>query len=250
MDGDPVNLIYKLILLFILILVNAFFAMSEIAIITLNDLKLQKMAEEGDKKAQKILKLTKNPSNFLSTIQIGITLAGFLTSAAASEHFSQPLANILSGLFKLNVVPTWLDVLSLFLVTIIISFFSLVLGELVPKRIAMQKFETISFKIVGILSFVMAIFRPFIKILSVTTNIIVRILGFDPNANEENVTEEEILMLVDAGEEKGVIEESQKEMINNIFEFDDLLASDVMTHTPILRLLKSKMISPRLYQRL
>ena len=106
----------------------------------------------------------------------------------------------------------------------------MVLGELVPKRIAMQKYEKISFKVAGILSFVMAIFKPFIKILSVTTNIIVRILGLDPNANEENVTEEEILMLVDAGEEKGVIEESQKEMINNIFEFDDLLASDVMTH--------------------
>lgn len=230
MDGDPVNLIYKLILLFILILVNAFFAMSEIAIITLNDLKLQKMAEEGDKKAEKILKLTKNPSNFLSSIQIGITLAGFLTSAAAAEHFSGPLAKVLTNLFRLSTTPVWLDGLSLFLVTIIISFFSLVLGELVPKRIAMQKFEKISFKIVGILSFIMAIFKPFIKILAVTTNIIVRILGFDPNANEENVTEEEILMLVDAGEEKGVIEESQKEMINNIFEFDDLLASDVMTH--------------------
>ncbi len=230
MDGDPANLIYKLILLFILILVNAFFAMSEIAIITLNDLKLQKMAEEGDKKAQKILKLTKNPSNFLSSIQIGITLAGFLTSAAAAEHFSEPLASALTNLFKLGSTPVWLNGLSLFLVTIIISFFSLVLGELVPKRIAMQKFEKISFSIVGILSFIMAVFKPFIKILAVTTNIIVRILGFDPNANEENVTEEEILMLVDAGEEKGVIEESQKEMINNIFEFDDLLASDVMTH--------------------
>lgn len=230
MDGDPANLIYKLIILFVLILVNAFFAMSEIAIISLNDLKLQKMAEEGDKKAIKILKLTKNPSNFLSSIQIGITLAGFLTSAAAAQHFSEPLANALANLFKLADTPVWLDGLSLFLVTIIISFFSLVLGELVPKRIAMQKFEKISFKIVGILSFTMALFKPFIKILSFSTNIIVRILGFDPNANEENVTEEEILMLVDAGEEKGVIEESQKEMINNIFEFDDLLASDVMTH--------------------
>ncbi len=230
MDGDPANLIYKLILLFVLILVNAFFAMSEIAIITLNDLKLQKMAEDGDKKAQKILKLTKNPSSFLSSIQIGITLAGFLTSATAAEHFSGPLSCALARLFHLTYTPVWLNTLSLFLVTIIISFFSLVLGELVPKRIAMQKYEKISFKIAGILSFIMAVFKPFIKILSVTTNIIVRILGLDPNANEENVTEEEILMLVDAGEEKGVIEESQKEMINNIFEFDDLLASDVMTH--------------------
>ena len=230
MDGDPANLIYKLILLFVLILVNAFFAMSEIAIITLNDLKLQKQAEEGDKKAKRILKLTKNPSSFLSSIQIGITFAGFLTSAAAAENFADPVAIWLGGLFHLSTIPAWLSTLSLFIVTIIISFFSLVLGELVPKRIAMQKYEQISYKTAGILVFFMALFKPFIKILSFTTGVIVRILGFDPNANEENVTEEEILMIVDAGEEKGVIEESQKEMINNIFEFDDLLASDVMTH--------------------
>ncbi|MBQ6816213.1 MAG: HlyC/CorC family transporter [Clostridia bacterium] len=230
MDGDPVNLFYKLVLLLVLILVNAFFAMSEIAIITLNDLKLQRMAEEGDKKAAKILKLTKNPSNFLSTIQIGITLAGFLTSAAAAENFAGPFASFLAKLFKINPNAAWLQAISLFAVTVIISFFSLVLGELVPKRIAMQKYEQISFKIVGILTFIKGLFRPFIKILAFSTNIIVRILGFDPNASQEKVTEEEILMLVDAGEEKGVIEESQKEMINNIFEFDDILASDVMTH--------------------
>lgn len=230
MDGDPANLFYKLILLFILILINAFFAMSEIAVITLNDLKLQKQAEDGNKTAVKILKLTKNPSAFLSSIQIGITLAGFLTSAAAAENFSEPLSVLLASLFNLSTIPAWLNTVSLILVTVIISFFSLILGELVPKRIAMQRYEQISFKIAGILSFIMAFFKPFIKILSVTTNIVVRLLGFDPSAGEENVTEEEILMMVDAGEEKGVIEESQKEMINNIFEFDDILASDVMTH--------------------
>lgn len=230
MDGDPANLFYKLILLFVLILVNAFFSMSEIAIITLNDLKLQKMAEDGDKKAMKILSLTKNPSNFLSTIQIGVTLAGFLTSAAAADNFAKPFANMLAKLFNIDSGAAWLETISLFIVTIIISFFSLVLGELAPKRIAMQRYEQISFKIAGILTFVKGLFKPFIKILSFSTNIVVRILGFDPNASEENVTEEEILMLVDAGEENGVIEESQKEMINNIFEFDDIIASDVMTH--------------------
>ena len=230
MDGDPANLIYKLILLFVLILVNAFFSMSEIAIITLNDLKLQKMAEDGDKKAKYVLKLTKNPSVFLSTIQIGVTFAGFLTAAAAAENFSAPAAELLARLFELSAVPSWLETLALFLVTVIISFFSLVLGELVPKKIAMQKYEKISFRVARIVGFFMALFKPLIKILAFTTNIFVRLLGLDPNADEENVTEEEILMLVDAGEEKGVIEESQKEMINNIFEFDDLLASDVMTH--------------------
>ncbi len=230
MDGDPANTAYKLIFLLILIFINAFFAMSEIAIITLNDLKIQKMAEEGDKKAKKILKLTANPSNFLSTIQICITLAGFLTSAVAAESFAGPFASVLANLFSLSVIPVWLDTLSLVLLTVIISFFSLVLGELVPKRIAMQGYEKISFAIVGALSFFMGIFKPIVKILSFSTNILVRMLGFDPNANTEEVTEEEIRMLVDAGEEKGVIEGSQKEMINNIFEFDDIVASDVMTH--------------------
>lgn len=230
MDPDPANLIFKLVLLLVLMLVNAFFAMSEIAIITLNDVKLQKMAEEGNAKAKKILKLTANPSNFLSTIQICITLAGFLTSAAAAESFSGPLASLIANVFKLGAVPAWLNTVSLVLVTLIISFFSLVLGELAPKRIAMQKCEAISFKIANVLVFFNGMFKPFVKVLSFATNIVVRILGFDPNASEEEVTEEEIRMLVDAGEEKGVIEESQKEMINNIFEFDDIVAADVMTH--------------------
>lgn len=228
-DFNVKTLIPKIILLFVLILVNAFFAMSEIAIISVSDVKLAKMAEDGNKKAKKLIRLTENPSSFLSTIQIGVTLAGFLTSASAAENFSEPLAKVING--WLPAVPISLvSGISLVLVTIIISFFSLVLGELAPKRIAMQCGEKISFAVVDILLFIKAIMRPFIKILSVSTNIVVRIFGFDPNANEEQVTEEEIRMLVDAGEEKGVIEESQKEMINNIFEFDDIVAADVMTH--------------------
>lgn len=230
MDGDPANTAYKLIFLFVLILVNAFFAMSEIAVITLNDIKIQKMAEEGNKKAKKMLKLTSNPSNFLSTLQIGVTLAGFLTSAVAAENFSKPLAAFMARIFSLNPDTAWLNTVSLVLLTVLISFFSLVLGELVPKRIAMQRCEKISFAIVEILLFFKGLFKPLVKVLSFATNIVVRILGFDPNANDEEVTEEEIRMMVDAGEEKGVIEESQKEMINNIFEFDDILASDIMTH--------------------
>ncbi len=229
-DPEPANMVYQLIFLFALILVNAFFAMSEIAIITLNDLKMQKMAEEGNKKAKKILKLTDNASNFLSTIQIGVTLAGFLTSAVAADSFAGPFADWLAKVFGINANAAWLETFSLILLTVVISFFSLVLGELVPKRIGMQKCEKISFAIVGILLFFKGLFKPVVKILSFSTNIVVRLLGFDPNADSEEVTEEEIRMLVDAGEEKGVIEESQKEMINNIFEFDDLLASDVMTH--------------------
>ncbi len=227
--GEPSNLIWKIVLLFFLILVNAFFAMSEIAIISLNDVKLQKMAEEGNKKAKKVLALVENPSSFLSTIQIGVTLAGFLTSASAAENFSEPLTNLISGWLP-NVPTSLISGVSLVLVTIIISFFSLVLGELAPKRIAMQCGEKISFAVVGILLFIKSAMKPFIKFLSFSTNLVVRIFGFDPNASEETMTEEEIRMMVDAGEEKGVIEESQKEMINNIFEFDDIVAADVMTH--------------------
>lgn len=230
-DPDPGNIIIKLIFLFLLILVNAFFAMSEIAIITLNDNKVRKMAEDGNKQAAKVLTLIENPSSFFSTLQIGVTLAGFLTSASAAENFSEPLAKFLVDLFKLSssAQPVF-EGISLVIVTIAISYFSLVLGELAPKRIAMQKAEAISFKVVGILLGIKAIMRPFIKILSVSTNVVVRLLGFDPNAAEDVVTEEEIRMMVSEGEEKGVIEESQKEMINNIFEFDDQTASDVMTH--------------------
>lgn len=232
-DPDPANVIFQLLLLLVLILLNAFFAMSEIAIISLNDTKIKKMAEDGDKQAIKILKLTENPSNFLSTIQLGVTLAGFLTSASAADSFADPLAGVIAGWFGIQQSSSVYGIIggvAMVLVTIIMSYFSLVLGELVPKRIAMQKSEAISFKVVGILLFVKAATRPFIKILSVSTNLVVRILGFDPNADEEVVTEEEIRMMVDAGEEKGVIEESQKEMINNIFDFDDVPVSDVMTH--------------------
>lgn len=229
-DPGPANIIFKLGLLLVLILVNAFFAMSEIAIISLNDTKLRRDAEDGDKKAAKVLKLTEFPSQFLSTIQIGVTLAGFLTSASAAENFSDPLAELLLRTICVGLPHSFIKGLSTVLVTIAMSFFSLVLGELAPKRIAMQKSEKIAFAVVDVLLFIKAIMRPFIKILSVTTNLVVRMFGLDPNANEEVVTEEEILMMVDAGEEKGVIEESQKEMINNIFEFDDITASDVMTH--------------------
>lgn len=228
---DPGSLIFNIVLLFLLILVNAFFAMSEIAIISLNDNMIDKQAEDGNKKAQKVKKLTENPSNFLSTIQIGVTLAGFLTSASASTTFASMLTEAI-----LSISPSmakFSDIISgasVIIITIIMSYFSLVLGELAPKRIGMQKPEKIAFAVVGVLLVVKKVTSPFVKVLSFSTNCVVRLLGFDPNANEEVVTEEEILMMVDVGEEKGVIENLQKEMINNIFEFDDTDVSDVMTH--------------------
>jgi len=225
------SVIGKIILLFVLILVNAFFAMSEMAIISLNDNKIQKLAEDGNKKAKQVVKLTENSSNFLSTIQIGVTLAGFLTSASASQNFADMLVSALSKTPVADVIPlSVLNVVSVVLITLVTSYFSLVLGELAPKRIGMQIPEKISFRVVGILLFIAKVAKPFVKILAVSTNAVVRLLGFDPNADEEHVTEEEIRMMVDVGEEKGVIEFSQKEMIDNIFEFDDLDVGDIMTH--------------------
>lgn len=226
---DPGSIIFQIVLLFVLILVNAFFAMSEIAIISLNDNMVEKMAEEGNKKAKQIMKLTENPSNFLSTIQIGVTLAGFLTSASASTTFAEMLTDAVMAKFPTAPVGI-IDGVSVVLITVIMSYFSLVLGELAPKRMAMQKPEAIAYKVVPVLLVVKKFTSPFVKILSLSTNAVVRLFGFDPNADEESVTEEEIRMMVDVGEEKGVIENLQKEMINNIFEFDDIDVSDIMTH--------------------
>ena len=226
---DPGSIILKLLLLFVLVIINAFFAMSEIAIISLNDNVVDKQAEDGNKKAKKVKKLTENPSNFLSTIQIGVTLAGFLTSASASSSFAAGLTEKLVALgtpIPANVI----NGISVVLITVIMSYFSLVFGELAPKRMAMQKPEKIAYSVVGILLVVKTITAPFVKVLSASTNLIVRLCGFDPNANEESVTEEEIRMMVDVGQEKGVIEDIQKEMIDNIFDFDDIDVSDIMTH--------------------
>ena len=226
---DPGSIILKLLLLFVLVIINAFFAMSEIAIISLNDNVVDKQAEDGNKKAKKVKKLTENPSNFLSTIQIGVTLAGFLTSASASSSFAAGLTEKLIALgtpIPANVI----NGISVVLITVIMSYFSLVFGELAPKRMAMQKPEKIAYSVVGILLVVKTITAPFVKVLSASTNLIVKLCGFDPNANEESVTEEEIRMMVDVGQEKGVIEDIQKEMIDNIFDFDDIDVSDIMTH--------------------
>ena len=222
------SLVLKILLLLALILVNAYFAMAEIAVISLNDAKMEKLAEDGHKKAKLVLKLTKNPTKFLSTIQIGITLAGFLTSASAATSFAEMLTDAVTG--KFGLPESIVSPVAVVLITLIMSYFSLVLGELVPKRIGMQIPEKIAFAVAKPLYVIAKLTSPFVKFLSVSTNGVVRLLGFDPNADEEVVTEEEIRMMVDVGGEKGVIEDDQKEMINNIFEFDDMDAGDVMTH--------------------
>ncbi|MCI8699564.1 MAG: HlyC/CorC family transporter [Oscillospiraceae bacterium] len=220
-----------MILLAVLILINAFFAAAEIAVISLSETKLRRQAEEGDKKAEKLLKLTQTPDHFLSAIQIAITLAGFLSSAFAADSFSDPLVKWLveeRGVTALD--PAALNDLMVVLITIVLSYFSLVLGELVPKRIAMKKTEWVARSTVGAVSVVAAVFRPVIWLLSKSTNGALRLLHIDPRADQEDVSEDEIRMMVDLGEERGAIETSEKELIENIFEFNNTTAEDVMVH--------------------
>jgi len=218
----------QIIVLLILIFLNAYFAASEIAFISLNDAKIEKQAKEGNKKAKQIEKMLKNPSKFLATIQIGITLAGFLSSAFASDTFADILAPALNNIFPMISVDVFRGI-SIILITIILSFFTLVLGELVPKRLAMKYYEKIAFATIGIIRAISIVTAPFVKILTVVTNFISKLFGISEN-EEEIVTEEEIKMMIDEGEEKGTIEEDEKEMINNIFEFNDISVSEVMTH--------------------
>ena len=231
MDTDPGSIIIKIVTLFALIFVNAFFSMSEMAIVTLNDNKIDKMASEGNKKAKQIQKLTENTSSFLSTIQIGVTLAGFLTSATAAQSFAEMLSDAIGKTAIVNVIPIGIiSGFSTVIITLIMSYFSLVLGELVPKKIAMNKPEKMAFMAAPILVFVAKVTKPVVKFLALSTNGVLRLIGIDPHADEEVVTEEEIRMMVDVGGEKGVIEDTQIEMINNIFEFDDIDVADIMTH--------------------
>ena len=221
-------MISQLFVLVILILINAYFAASEIAFISLNDAKIERSAKEGNKKAKQIEKMLKSPSKFLATIQIGITLAGFLSSAFASDTFADILAPALNNIFPAISVEAFRGI-SIVIITIILSFFTLVFGELVPKRLAMKYYEKVAYASIGIIRFISIIASPFVKILTKSTNVISKIFGISEN-EEEIVTEEEIKMMIDEGEEKGTIKQEEKEMINNIFEFNDITVSEVMTH--------------------
>ena len=219
---------YQIITLVILILLNAFFASAEIAFITLNDAKIEKMAKDGDKKAKQIAKMLKNPSKFLATIQIGITLAGFLSSAFASDAFADKLAPALNNMIPSINIGTWRSI-SIILITLILSYFTLVFGELVPKRLGMKYHEKIAFSTIKIIKALSVITALFVKLLTLSTNIVSKIFGVS-ESEEETVTEEEIRMMIDVGEEKGSIKEEEKELINNVFEFNDKTVSEIMTH--------------------
>lgn len=228
MDSIPSQLLLQAIL----ILVNAFFATTEIAVLSLNATQLEKKAEKGEKTAKRLLKLTQEPSGFLSTIQIGITLAGFLGSAFAADNFSGYLVDwIYNDIGFTALSLTTLDTLAVIVITLILSYFTLIFGELVPKRIAMQKPYEVSKLSCGVVLAVAKVVKPVVKFLSMSTNAILRILHLKTEAEEDTITEEEILMMIELGEKRGVLDEDESEWLQNIFDFDDTCIREIMTHS-------------------
>ncbi len=224
------SILRQLLLQLILIALNAFFAATEIAVISLNSQKVKVMADDGDKKAKKILNIIEDPTKFLSTIQVGITLAGFLGSAFAADSFGDMLAEFINARFELSGnMAAAIQTGSVILITIILSYFTLVLGELVPKRIAMKHKEKVAKSFCGVVSFLTTILKPVIWFLTISTNGILRLLGIDPNEKEETVSEEDIVTMLDAGADEGGLDEDDVEYIKNVFKLDNLTAADVMT---------------------
>jgi putative hemolysin len=218
-----------LVLQFILLFINAIFASAEIAVISMNDNRIAKLMLEGDKRAIRLSKLTDNPSQFLSIIQVAITLAALLGGAFAAENFASRLTGLLINI-GVNIPFSVLNSVSVVLITLLLSYITLVMGELVPKRIAMKNAERLALSLSGLLYFISKLFAPVVWLLTVSTNGILKLLGIDPNETDDEVTEEDIRMMVDVGSEKGSINESEKEMIQNVFEFDNKTAEEVMTH--------------------
>ena len=221
--------LWPLLLQVILIALNAVFACAEIAVISVNDNKLAQLVAQGDKRALRLARPTRRPAQFLATIQIAITLSGFLGSAFAADHFSDRLVALLLRA-GVPIPEKTLDTLSVILITLLLSYFTLVFGELVPKRLAMKKSESLAMGLSALISAISAIFAPVVTVLTASTNGVLRLLGVDPNADEEEVSEEEIKMMVDRGSEKGVFDSATKEFIQNVFEFDDLTAREIAVH--------------------
>jgi len=219
-------------------MLNAIFACAEIAVIETKGPKLDKLADDGNKSAKRLKRLTENPAKFLATIQVAITLSGFLASAFAAENFSVYIVDALSG--KLGPISDeTIDTISVILITVVLSYFTLVFGELVPKRLAMKKAESIALGISGAINFIAVAFAPLVWLLTVSTNAVLRLLGINPNENEETVSEEEIRMLADAGSESGTINADENEMIQNVFEFDDITVGEIATHRTELTVLRA-----------
>ncbi len=224
------DILKQLLLQLILIVLNAFFAATEIAVISLNEKKVKSRAESGDKKAAKMLKMIEQPTRFLSTIQIGITLAGFLGSAFAADNFAERLSGFVSAKFNLSSSYAGaVNTAAVVVITLILSYFTLVLGELVPKRIAMRNKEKLAEYVCGVISVLACVLKPIIWLLTASTNVVLRLFGIDPNAKEDPVSEEDIVLMLDAGADEGSLNQNDIEYIKNVFKLDRLTAEDVMT---------------------
>lgn len=220
---------FQLLLQAVLIAINAIFASAEIAIVSMNEIKLEKLAADGNKKAKRLMKLTAKPAGFLATIQIAITLSGFLGSAFAADNFSEIIVDWLIGL-GVSIKESTLDTIAVIVITIILSYLTLVFGELVPKRLAMKKAEQISLALSGLIYTVSKLFTPIVWFLTASTNTVLRLFRIDPNSEDEEISEEEIRMLVDMGSQKGIIDKYEQKMIVNVFDFDDKNAGEFSTH--------------------
>ena len=223
------GIFWQIVLQLVLIALNAVFACAEIAVISINDAKLAKLAQEGDKRAIRLAKLTSQPARFLATIQVAITLAGFLGSAFAADYFAELLTEVIVS-WNIGLSPATIDTIALILITLILSYLTLVFGELVPKRVAMKKAETLALGMSGLISFISKVFAPLVWLLTASTNCTLKLFGIDPNEASDNVTEEEIRMMIDVGSENGTIEEMEKEMLQNVFEFYDVTVGEIATH--------------------
>ena len=223
------SIVFLLLIQVVLIALNAIFASAEIAVLSTNETKMAKLAEEGNKKAIRLSHLISEPSRFLSTIQVAITLSGFLGSAFAADNFSDPLVDLLIGV-GVGIPRSTLNTLAVIVITLILSYFTLIFGELVPKRIAMKKSEQLALAISGLVSAISVLCKPIVWFLSLSTNAVLRLCGIDPTEADDDVSEEEIRMMVDAGSEKGTIDYEEKEFIQNVFEFDDLMVGEIATH--------------------
>ena len=213
----------------VLIFLNATFASAEIAVISMNATRLAKMAEDGDKRALRLTALTCQPARFLATIQVAITLAGLLGSAFAAESFAGPLVERLAQVLP-QIAPSVLKSASVVLITLVLAYFNLVFGELVPKRIAMKKADALGLALSGLLHGVSKVFAPLVFLLTLSTNGILRLFGIDPEEGEEQVSEEEIRMMLTAGNRQGIIDADESQIIENVFAFDDITAEQICTH--------------------
>ena len=234
MTDDP--LLWLLLIQLVFIFFNAIFACAEIAVITMNDNKLAKLFAAGDKRALRLTELTEQPAGFLATIQIGITLVNLLSSAVATENFSDRLVDWFTGI-GVSIPTSVINILSVAIITVLLTYFTVLLGELIPKRLAMKKAEQIALGMSGLIYAVSKIFTPAVWLFTVSTNGLLQLFGVDPNSEEDENAEEEIRMILDAGKQKGTIQPDEQSMIQNIFEFDDTFAGEIMTHRTEVSLL-------------